>query len=144
MPRGVPIPPEKEARIIARLLVERHASLVAREEGVSFAKLADRECIELTAGREAKGYWRLSPDPGATARLGAKMWHQAGSGLIKLCFREKLFAKTIAHIWFGGTMATIPMIPVGPVTTLNRSILLTERAMSGTGADDLFVVTADM
>src|SRR5580692_3567625 len=33
-------------------------------------------------------------------------------------------------------MATIPMIPVGPVTTLNRSILLTERRMSGTGGDD--------
>ena len=28
------------------------------------------------------------------------------------------------------------MIPVGPVTTLNRSILLTERRMSGTGGDD--------
>src|SRR6202040_405715 len=33
-------------------------------------------------------------------------------------------------------MATIPMIPVGPVTTLNRSILLTERRMSGAGGDD--------
>ena len=33
-------------------------------------------------------------------------------------------------------MAIIPMIPVGPVTTLNRSILLTERRMSGTGGDD--------
>jgi hypothetical protein len=65
MPRGVPTSPEKEALIVARLLVERHASLVAREEGVSYAKawrLADRECIELTAGREAKGYWRLSPE----------------------------------------------------------------------------------
>ena len=63
MPRGIRISPEKEARIIARLLVARHASLVAREEGVSFAKvwrLADRECIELTAGYEARGYWRLS------------------------------------------------------------------------------------
>ena len=63
MPRGVPTSPEKKAQIVARLLVERHASLVAREEGVSFAKvwrLADRECIELTAGQEAKGYWRLS------------------------------------------------------------------------------------
>ena len=28
------------------------------------------------------------------------------------------------------------MIPVGQVTTLNRSILLTERRMSGTGGDD--------
>jgi hypothetical protein len=36
----------KEARIVARLLVERHASRVAHDEGVSFAKvwrLADRE-----------------------------------------------------------------------------------------------------
>src|ERR1700722_14626749 len=32
-------------------------------------------------------------------------------------------------------MAIIPMIPVGRVTTLNRSILLTERRMSGTGGD---------
>jgi hypothetical protein len=65
MPRGVPTSPEKEARIVARLLVERHASLVARDEGVSFAKvwrLAERECIELTAGYEARGYWRLSPE----------------------------------------------------------------------------------
>src|SRR3984893_8904379 len=36
----------------------------------------------------------------------------------------------------GKKMATIPMIPVGPVTTLNRSILLTERGMSGDGGDD--------
>ena len=65
MPRGVPTSPEMEARIVARLLAERHASRVARAEGVSFAKvwrLADRECIELTAGQEAKGYWRLSPE----------------------------------------------------------------------------------
>jgi hypothetical protein len=33
-------------------------------------------------------------------------------------------------------MATIIMKPVGPVTTLNRSILHTERRMSGTGGDD--------
>ena len=33
-------------------------------------------------------------------------------------------------------MAIIPMIPVGPVTTLNRSIFLTERRMSGIGGDD--------
>ena len=49
----------------ARLLVARHASLVAREEGVSFSKvwrLAERECIELTGGRDAKGYKRLSPE----------------------------------------------------------------------------------
>src|SRR6266481_68427 len=41
-------------------------------------------------------------------------------------------------------MATIPMIPVGRVTTLNRSILLTERRMSGSGGDDLFVDTVGM
>src|SRR5207253_8165547 len=33
-------------------------------------------------------------------------------------------------------MATILMIPVGPVITLNRSILLTERGMSGSGGDN--------
>src|SRR3954468_9182386 len=33
-------------------------------------------------------------------------------------------------------MASIPMIPVGSVTTLSRSILLTERRMSRTGGDD--------
>ena len=36
----------------------------------------------------------------------------------------------------GEEMATILMIAVGPVTTLNRSILRTERSMSGTGGDD--------
>ena len=36
----------------------------------------------------------------------------------------------------GEKMATIPMIPVGPATTLNRSILLTERGVSGSGGDD--------
>ena len=38
--------------------------------------------------------------------------------------------------YVGEEMATILMIPVGPITTLNRSILLTERRMSGTGGDD--------
>ena len=33
-------------------------------------------------------------------------------------------------------MATILMIAVGPVTTLNRSILRIERDMAGTGGDD--------
>jgi ribosomal protein S27AE len=33
-------------------------------------------------------------------------------------------------------MATIAMIPIGPVTTLNRSVLKTERVMSATGGDD--------
>jgi hypothetical protein len=50
--------------------------------------------------------------------------------LIGLCFRGTLIYRT------GEEMATIPMIPVGPVTTLNRSIFLTERGMSGNGGDD--------
>jgi hypothetical protein len=33
-------------------------------------------------------------------------------------------------------MATIFMIPVGPVRTLNRSVLKAERRMSDTGGDD--------
>ena len=64
MPSGIKLSAEKEAKIIARLLVARHASLVAREEGVSFSKvwrLAEREC-ELTGGRDAKGYKRLPPE----------------------------------------------------------------------------------
>ena len=44
----------------------------------------------------------------------------------------------------GEQMAIIPMIPVGRVTTLNRSILLTERRMSSTDGDDLFVDTVGM
>ena len=36
----------------------------------------------------------------------------------------------------GTKMATIPMIPVSGVTTLNRSILRTERRLPGTGGDD--------
>src|SRR6266436_9105521 len=36
----------------------------------------------------------------------------------------------------GEQMASIHMIPIGPIPTLNRSILLTERGMSGTGGDD--------
>jgi hypothetical protein len=54
-------------------------------------------------------------------------------GLIGLCFRASCLENY--HLR-GKRMATIPMIPVGPVTTLNRSILLTERRMSGTGGDD--------
>jgi hypothetical protein len=36
----------------------------------------------------------------------------------------------------GDKMATIAMIPIGPVTTLNRSILKAEQTMSGSGGDD--------
>ena len=36
----------------------------------------------------------------------------------------------------GEQMALIHMIQIGPITTLNRSILLTERGMSGTGGGE--------
>jgi hypothetical protein len=59
MRRGVPLPPDTEATIIAALQKKPHASLVAREDGkVSFAtvwRVAERAGIELAAGREAKG-----------------------------------------------------------------------------------------
>jgi hypothetical protein len=64
MPRGIPTSLKRESRIIARLLVQRHALLVARKKAWASRRvwrLADRECIELMAGQEAKGYWRLSP-----------------------------------------------------------------------------------
>jgi hypothetical protein len=65
MPRGIPITLEKKARIISQLLKKPHASWVTLQEGVSFAKvwrLAERECVELTEGRAAKGYKRLSAE----------------------------------------------------------------------------------
>jgi hypothetical protein len=80
MPRWIKISAEKEAKIIARLLVTRHASLVAREDGVSFAKawrLAARECIELTGGRAAKGYKRLSPERRAAVEAALRANPQA-------------------------------------------------------------------
>ena len=63
MRRGVPIITlAKEEEIIAALEADSHASRVARRLGVSFAtawRRAERAGIELTAGREAKGYKRL-------------------------------------------------------------------------------------
>ena len=56
------------------------------------------------------------------------------TGLIGLYFRG-IDASQAAVCW-GKQMASIHMIPIGPITTLNRSILLTERGMSGTGGDD--------
>src|SRR5215470_17345360 len=44
--------------------------------------------------------------------------------------------RSSANICRGKQVATIPMIPIGPITTLNRSILRTERRMLGTGGDD--------
>lgn len=63
MPRGVPITTDEVEAIIAALEKTPHASLVARENGWGFStvwRVADRAGIELTAGREAKGYKRLS------------------------------------------------------------------------------------
>jgi hypothetical protein len=65
MPR-TPITPEKEEEIIAALDEDSHASRVARALGdVSYAtvwRVAERAGIDLTAGRIAKGYKRLSPE----------------------------------------------------------------------------------
>jgi transposase-like protein len=62
VPRTSPITPEKEERILAALEKDTHASRVARRLGdVSYAtvwRVADRNDIELKAGREAKGYKR--------------------------------------------------------------------------------------
>jgi hypothetical protein len=65
MPRGQRITPEDDEIIIAAVEETRHASRVGRELGVSFSTVwrrADRAGIELTAGREAKGYKRLSSE----------------------------------------------------------------------------------
>ena len=62
-----------------------------------------------------------------------------GGGLIGLCFRGTLLEALTQTSGLGERMAIIPMIPVGPVTTLNRSIILTERRMSGTTGGDDFI-----
>ena len=64
------------------------------------------------------------------------MWHAMKSGCSISAFEERCLERFNAKSDRGEQMATIPMIPVGRVTTLNRSILLTERRMSGTGGDD--------
>jgi hypothetical protein len=69
MTRNVLITREKEQEIIAALKADSHASRVARAIGdVSYAtvwRVADRADIELTAGRQAKGYKRLPLDQSA-------------------------------------------------------------------------------
>jgi len=66
MPRNFPITAEKEEEIIAALARDSHASRVARALGdVSYAtvwRVADRNNIELKAGREGKGYKRHPPE----------------------------------------------------------------------------------
>jgi DNA-binding XRE family transcriptional regulator len=62
MRRHSPITPIEEQEIVAALEKTPHASLVARKVGRSFStvwRVAERAGIELTAGREAKGYKRL-------------------------------------------------------------------------------------
>jgi hypothetical protein len=61
----IKFPKKRKPRLLQELWEVRHASLVAREQGVSYAKvwrLADDAGIELTGGQAAKGYWRLSPE----------------------------------------------------------------------------------
>jgi DNA-binding XRE family transcriptional regulator len=62
MARRIPITEVEERAIIAALKRKPHASFVARKTGRSFStvwRVAERAGIELTAGREAKGYKRL-------------------------------------------------------------------------------------
>ena len=61
------------------------------------------------------------------------MWHARGS-VDRALFSSNPYIDSCRIR--GKKMATIPMIPVGPVTTLNRSILFTERGISGDGGDD--------
>jgi hypothetical protein len=64
MARGVPITEEERARIAAALEKKSNATFVARKTGHSYStvwRVAEWAGIELTAGREAKGYKRLSP-----------------------------------------------------------------------------------
>lgn len=54
----------EEAQIVAQLRRKSHASFVANKTGFSFStvwRVAYRAGVELTAGREAKGYKRLAP-----------------------------------------------------------------------------------
>jgi hypothetical protein len=65
VPRNVKITAEQEEEIIAALTAKPHALQVARDTGWSFATVwrrAESAGIELTAGREAKGYRRLSAE----------------------------------------------------------------------------------
>jgi hypothetical protein len=62
VPRNVKITGDQEEEIIAALAAKPHALQVARDTSWSFATVwrrAESAGIELTAGREAKGYKRL-------------------------------------------------------------------------------------
>jgi hypothetical protein len=76
MRRNTPITDEEEATITAALKAKPHASAVARESGGAWSystvwRVASRECIDLTAGREAQGYKRL-PDERRAAVIEAR------------------------------------------------------------------------
>jgi DNA invertase Pin-like site-specific DNA recombinase len=61
-PRPLPV---TEEEIVAALEETPHASKVARQLGVSFATVwrrAERAGIELTEGKAARGYKRLTPE----------------------------------------------------------------------------------
>jgi DNA-binding XRE family transcriptional regulator len=65
VPRNVKLTEEQEEEIIAALTTKPHALQVARDTGWSFATVwrrAESAGIELTAGKEAKGYKRLSAE----------------------------------------------------------------------------------
>jgi hypothetical protein len=66
MLRNRPITPDKEEQILAALEKDPHASRVARTlVDVSYAtvwRVADRNAIALTAGRETMGRSRLAPE----------------------------------------------------------------------------------
>lgn len=80
MPRNVKVTPEEEEEIIAALTAKPHALQVARDSGWSFATVwrrAEAAGIELTAGREAKGYKRLSADRRAKVEEARRLNPQA-------------------------------------------------------------------
>jgi len=70
----------------------------------------------------------------ASARCARRAkWDARRNRVDRSAFSRHQYMSSCHH---GDKMATIAMIPIGPVTTLNRSILKTERKMSGTGGDD--------
>lgn len=64
MTKGVPITENEKQAIALELEKKPNALLIARKTGWSFStvwRVAEWAGIELTAGREAKGYKRLAP-----------------------------------------------------------------------------------
>jgi hypothetical protein len=95
----------------------------------SFSRTSSRGCSIGSPNHtlaEAEGFWHSRDSRGKNVACEEGV-------LIGLGFRARLLKD---HYIRGERMATIPMIPVDSVITLSRSILLTERRMSGTGGDD--------